>query len=252
MDKFNQLPEGLKRKLEKLIKLRDGAMQIGSLEEANSAASKIQGLLMEYNLEESELTFEEKTTISHELFDIEGVGWSKNEAGWTKTLFHVLCKHNLCMAVFSHPMGDKNKPPKVTFMGNTLNRQIVLYLFDQLVVNLRSMESKRWRGYENGGGHEKRGTFRRGYFLGAVQGITIQLRDQANEIITNTPKGGELIRVTGVELQAYSQNLFPSLRSSTQRGTKSQSGKTLGLADGRSMQMKRGISGSGNQGRLLS
>ena len=249
MDKFNQLPEALKRKLGKLIRLRDGAMQIGSLEEANSVAAKIQELLIQYNLEESEVSFEEKTTISHEIFDIGGVGWGKNEAGWTKTLFHILCKYNLCMAVFTHPGGDKNKPPKVTFMGNTLNRQIVLYLFDQLVENLRAMESRRWREYN---GDEKRGTFRRGYFLGAVSGITSQLRDQTENMVVDTPKGGELIRVTGAELQAYSQNLFPSLRSSSSRGTKSQSGRQIGLADGRAMQLKRGISGSNAQGRLLS
>ena len=70
----------IKGKLEKLVKLQQGATKIGSLEEAANAAEKIQTLLFKYNLSMADINTDEQREE-----DIKNNSLDLSELGRVKT-----------------------------------------------------------------------------------------------------------------------------------------------------------------------
>jgi len=115
-------------RLKKLMALRDGAMSIGNIHEAEAAALAINKILTEYNVAmytgEDEIKDEpiigeraEQLNIRYEQF--------------SRSLMASICKYNYCTSLLSFTAIDK----KITVIGDEVNVQTCWYLHSFLSNN---------------------------------------------------------------------------------------------------------------------
>jgi hypothetical protein len=110
--------------------------------------------------------------------------------------------------------------------------------------------------FRNYTGPEKRNTFLRGFYKGAVQGIEERLRSDEAErksqeqlTIENKDMGLMIVSEKKQVIQYIAENF--KVRSVAQKGLMSQDGRSQGLAAGRTMGIHAGLnSGGGGQRRL--
>lgn len=244
--------EKIVSKLEKLIRKRDSAAQIGNQAEAEAFAKKVTELLLLHNLEESEInTDTNKDNTSHIKLDPEveqEMGWSKNEANWTSVLLNGIAQYNMCKLVKLN-RGSK-LPPGYTIIGAKVNQETVIYLWEQLVPRIRAMAKQRWSEVRNTT-HEKRNTFLRGYYLGCCAALITRIREMNQQVQDENPGLTALIRTNDQQLAKYAEKLFGQLGQSRRRGTKGAHGASFGRRDGKSMNINKGVSGGGGSSRLL-
>lgn len=239
-------------RVQKLMQLEQGAKEIGSLEEAANAAEKVQRLLMKYNLEMSDIsrhTPEEAQSIGRMKY--QDVKARKNEGQWIYRLYSVLATHNFCDIVFTtfYDPEQKKKNKYVNLIGTKENVEVVKFLAEQLEARLRILEGRAW----NSGSHygEKRGAFRRGYFMGAAQGIGHQLDIAKQQMIRDSPQTSALVVQTDKQLAEAVAALFPNLRmGKAPKRLSGQQGAAHGFRDGSSMSINSGIQGGGSHGAL--
>jgi len=245
-------------KINKLIKLRDGAMEIDSPNEAEVASKKIQALLTEYNLEESELHQNEPDQIDSTIITVETftkMKWSKTDAGWKEGMLHMLARNNFCLAVTEghRKYNDKGKliktPPSMQIFGKEVNRETVIYLWSQLVPRVALMGRNRFKEIEHSI-NEKKGAFLRGYYAGVTRGIEQQLIDQGTVMKKEAPKLGELMIVSEKLVRAKMEDHYGGKLSNGRRSRLSGvNGASMGKADGKGMSINKGV-GSGGKGSL--
>lgn len=169
--------------------------------EAEQAAEKVQELLLKYNLSLGDVEArKEKGTkrFNKTFFDLNG-RQGVHDSDWVCSLSSVLAKHNLCQAIHIPPMR------KMVILGEPHNVDVVLYLCDFLVRQIQSACSGAWAIYK---GHEKRGTFRRGFLSGCVYGIQVKLQEQAEQMAARDNNLLGLIKVNSTDLQKYVDEVF--------------------------------------------
>lgn len=166
---MNDLLQSVIAKIQKLMNLKEGAEAVGSIHEAENAAMRVQELLMRYNLD-LETVQATSIQIKAEFFD----GWielgdkqGKSESFWVPKLYSAIANNNLCRAIFDNT--------SVRILGRKDQVELVLYIADQMISKVRIAEKYSWAEYT---GEEKRGTFRRGFYSGAVIGINSRLRNE--------------------------------------------------------------------------
>jgi len=242
-------PESIIEKVQKLLALQKGAEEIGSLAEAANAAEKVQTLLLKYNLEMDDISRHDPGKDQKMgRAKYEGVIAKKNEGQWIYRLYSVLADHNFCDIVFTNYRMDNGKKNKyVNLIGTKDNVLVVKFLADQLELRLRSLEVKAWNK-EGRFTHEKRNSFRRGYLIGACQGIDSQLSEVKRRAMRESEQVHGLVIANEAKLKEALTELFPLLKNG--RRTKSPSAQiagSMGYRDGRSIQINKGM-GSGNNG----
>lgn len=238
---IENLPENIQRKLIALIKKRDNLLEIGSLEEANTFAAKVTEILLKYNLEESSVNVGEKSKLEIDTLQMSDFNWSKNEAEWMSILITVLAKYNMCMAIRNKiRFAGVSLAPRINLVGSKLNREIVIYLFDQLTTNLRYLEKQAWKDVEHFS-PEKRNTFKRGYFKGAIIGITTQLENQKKHIEESIPGVGLMVLNNDTEISLYVKSSFGEIKNTQHKRVKSQLGKEIGYKHGLEIKMNKGL-----------
>lgn len=154
-------------KIQKLLNLKEGAEAVGSLHEAENAASRLQELLFKHNLDLSNITFEKaqkRIKIIDDYFDLRDK-FDKRESAWVPLLYGAIARNNLCRV----GVGKDG----IRIIGHEDNVQLVVYMAEQMIAKVRIAEKHAWDNYH---GEEKRGTFRRGFFAGAASGINTRLR----------------------------------------------------------------------------
>lgn len=223
-------------KIRKLITKQKSAEEIGSLAEAAIFAAKIQDLLTKYNLEIADIgDAQEKPKMGKAVFS--DIKTRKNEGEWEPLLYSVLAKFNYCMLI-THSSGSIIN--FVSLIGTKDNIEIVKFLGDQLQAKIRILEKMDWQEHGRDTS-EKRNTFRRGYFLGAISGIEKQLRDQRDAQMAAQCKVTSLVVQTDKDLKEAVSKLFGSL--STKKAGKSSSsvGKVLGKQRGEGISINKGV-----------
>ena len=233
-------------KIRKLIAKQQSAEQIGSLEEANTFAAKIQELLTKYNLEIADIgDAKEKPKMGKmEFTDIRN---RKSEGKWEPGLYNILAKFNYCMLI-THSAGGT--VVSASIIGTKENIEIVKFLGDQLQTKIRMLEKIDWNDQ---GRHtnEKRGKFRRGFYLGAVNGIRIQLQIQRDAQMASQVKVTSLVVQTDKDLADAVDSIFGHLGKRSGGRSSSSVGRSMGHERGRSMQINRGVGSTGNQKSII-
>ncbi len=239
-------------RVQKLLDLEQGAKAIGSLEEAANAAEKAQKLLMKHNLEMADIAAHDPNQAQKMgRATFQDVVAQKNEGQWIYRLYYVLAEHNFCDIVYTAFIDDNGKKNKyVNLIGTKDNVQVVKFLADQLEPRLRVLEKEAWKTGRLYG--EKRNAFRRGYFMGAAQGIGAQLADAKKKMMRESDQVYGLVVANDQALAQAVSELFPHLKKGRRsRGLSAQIGGSMGYNDGKNISIHKGMgNGSNPQGAL--
>jgi hypothetical protein len=234
-----EIENNILEKIQKLLNLQHGAEAVGSLHEAELAAVRVHELLLKYNLDIADVTGYVKPEASEiNRFDEEGIINPKNEGKWIHNLYSVLCRHNFCKMVINVGIAEH---PFAILIGTKVNVESVKFLGDQLENRIRIAEKEGWRSNYSS---EKRGAFRRGFFLGAVKGIDDQLKLKKLQEEANNNKVTALVVSMDKKLNTFMENEFNNLRPGKASRTSSRMGVKMGYEKGRSMNINSGITGN--------
>lgn len=232
----------IKEKIEKLFRKAESAEKIGSLEEAAIFSSKAQELLVQYNLEMSELDLgETKQEAIGFYVDLKArYGLNKTDGDWLIRLYSTISQFNFCKIVTKGNIG-------LTIVGEEHNIDMVDYICSNLIPTIKQLRLKAWKEYN---GTEKTNTFKRGYYRGAVSGIHAKLREQRDRDSIKYEGLPGLILVSEKLVDEKMRELFPNLGVRRSRNLQGASGLTRGYADGKNIQINKGVSGRSNRLRL--
>lgn len=250
----------IKNKIEKLLKLEKGAKEIGSLEEAANAAAKAQTLMVKYNIEASQIDIDKKeNTMNHEIIVLSDEHkWTKIDGFWMFKMYKSLSQYNFCEIILSdrdtyyrnkNDILTKKKLHRLYLLGEPINIEMVKFMAGQLIERLKMMQKVSYALY---GGPEKRNAFKRGYFIGAVEGINMKLAEmqEANQIQYTGLTG--LIKMTGLAIQDKKKELFGNnLTQVRRKQVSSQHGRAKGQHDGSNMSIRKGIKTNTNSNKYL-
>lgn len=238
-------------KLRKLLALQEKA---GTTEEAANAAAKIRDMLLKYNLDMEAVKRSDPTKVE----EVRQASYNpedltmRHEGKWVTKLTGVIARHNMCQLILTR--GDW-----VYIIGTKSNVQITWFLVEQLVNRLRPMSREYFARYE---GAEKRNTFFRGFFLGAVDGISSTLSKEAAREVYNAKQAHtskleqrpldetqtQAIALTTMlvkeqkRVEDYISSNFRLGKGKTIGKSKSQSGREIGYEAGAGMSINKGIS----------
>lgn len=252
---LDHIDKGLLAKIQKLIKLQEGAKALGNFEEAANAAEKIRDMLMKYNLEmyqveaAGDLTQKQESS-THGEFDAEELT-KPHEGKWITNLARIIANFNMCSAI---PYGSTSK---IFIIGTPSNIEIVWYTCEMIANNLRPQWKVAFKKYE---GREKRNTFMRGFLQGAVEGIQNQLATQqarevweakqAEEKANKNSEDTTAIMRINMQLQ-HARSNYTYIKSQwtitkvKNKGLSGLNGKTQGYEHGKNMSLNKGISHPG-------
>jgi hypothetical protein len=252
---LDHLPKGMIGKIQALLRLEENA---GTPEEAANASGKIRDILMKYNLDlytVSQATAEKKKPgINHFEYNPEDLT-KPHEGKWVLALVKVIARFNMVEIL------TKKRSDDIILIGTEVNIEITWYTLQQLTVRLRTMAKDNFKKYE---GKEKRNTYIRGYYLGAVAGIQTQLSTNAAREVynakiaaqrraTHVPVSAEetsaiAIISMGVEMmksvQDYMNQTF-TFKYSQAAGPRSKglNGRAQGREDGEKISINAGLKG---------
>lgn len=164
--------ENVIERIKKLI--RQANDEACSKEEADTAMKLANRLLLKYNLQLSEIDFREgknkASNIIQEIYDLDDMQ-NRHEAEWVVKLFNVVATANMCDRIHL-VSGKRYGQGRMAIIGLKHNVDITYYMVDQAIAKIRSLETMYWKRYM---GDTKRNTFRRGFFIGAVEGLSMKL-----------------------------------------------------------------------------
>lgn len=242
------IPQYILEKLEKLLALRDGAEKIGSLQEAEVAAQKISELLAKWNVELSTLNFE-KDQYSHIVFEV--LSYNKREAEWIHSLYSTLGKHNFVRVIGRKSLEVSDEVKWLSLIGKPHNIEIVQYLAIQFENKIRHLEKIAWNSIGQNSG-TKRNTFKRGFFRGAIGGLAVKLKEQAEHNSAHIPTFGTLVRQENLTLEQKVQDLFNNnIKSNGQKHLKGTGGIVAGYNSGKNLDLNQGLKKSAFNNKLI-
>lgn len=171
---LSNLPKDLVEKIQKLLRLQERA---GSIEEAANAASKVRAMLLKYNLDLETVQMaggssSQEEPICRPSFNTDELT-KKSEGGWIRSLTEAIAKQNMCTVI-----GTGQTIGLIYIIGTATNAELVWYMVEELSHRIRGMSREAFRKYD---GREKRNTYFRGYYVGAVQGIRSQMEAKIEE-----------------------------------------------------------------------
>lgn len=256
MDKL----EEIKDKLRKLIAKEESARELGNQQEAEAFASKVQQLLLQYELDlgdiknqsaesieikEERFTVYKQSKIALEMLFAPGLGYGtldltiKNESNWIRDLYNVIAMTNFCKILV-----HGSDPYVVVLIGNDMNREFVHFMVLQLVSKMRNLARKSFSNYE---GLDKRNTFIRSFLKGCIEGIRTRLMLDRLAADRNQPQVHALIVQKDRMVQNFLQEKYGNTlgRGKQSRQSSSRDGFNRGLETGRTIDTKVEIRGQG-------
>jgi len=230
------VPENVLELLRKLFAFEEGANKIGSLNEAEVAASKIQEILLKYNLDRDKVKGEKNKYVMRRL-KVSDYS-SKNEGKWIRMLLSGIAVYNLCEIII-RAYGSR-EDSEYCLIGTEENTEIVEYLFNQLRVRIYELSKVSWQTYF---GLEKKNTYLRGFLMGAAIGVRNRLHkdwEKAQESNQNTMA---LVKSNTAELDEFKNSVFTNLKSKGYSSSSSIDGYSKGIKVGKSIDIHKGIAG---------
>lgn len=232
--------ENVIAKIQKLINLKEGAEAIGNIHEAENAALRIQEFLFKHNLSMEDVEnaeIKEKIRMVVTEFDL-NPHQAKTEAEWLFKLFGSIANHYLCKAIRTRHGIIKNDQGVMKILGDTNNVAIVIYTVEQLISKIHIAEKMSWKNYL---GPEKRNTYKRGFLIGAVQGIDAKLSEQERQMTQENNSMALMVINKKKELEAFTLTKFNNIKYSRASGISSQDGSIHGYAAGYKMNINKGV-----------
>jgi hypothetical protein len=269
----------LKDKLKKLMEKAESVKQIGNLEEANAFASKVNDLLLKYNLSKKEIVDHEQEP------EVDGVDSDmevrKAHGDWMAHLLNTLCEYNYCHPIFTCRKIDKEY--KITIVGAHENVEVVSYLYDVLKNRFQDIAKKQFseriKTWQKANSHSlshllnlnvaredikenkdgsctikkpwkyvksfpNRGKFFKSFYLGALVGIRQKMKEdkergQKSEMASQI---NALIKVNDNAIEKYMAKHYPNIKtSSSRKKTVDGAAYANGIAAGKGTSMAKGL-----------
>lgn len=169
-----EVSESILNKIRKLKALSEGAANINSIAESESAALAVNRLLTKYNLSIFDIEeTSDKTSITIEQSDLISV---QNQYGrqWKERLLMVLCRFNYCKVIACSY--------KVFILGTQINTVTVVDLFNSLqsvyIHNAKKSYDNDKQSFRGGKLTEKyKRKYITSYLLGCSIGLSVKLED---------------------------------------------------------------------------
>lgn len=238
-------PENILEKVQKLLDLQVGAIKIGSLQEAQNAAEKVQRLLTKYNLEMADVELHStKNGFDIKSFNFDDIRNKKNESKWIFQLYHTLCFFNYSRFVITNRFDSEKHGYYQTgvIVGSKMNVEVVRKLGLRLEERIRTFEKEAWK--KNGiGKYKNRNAWKRAYFMGAVKGLTYQLRRARDEEEKENSRVTALVIQNEQELMDALTRIFPNLIHKKGKSTQLSNSEAYykGFRDGADMSIREHI-----------
>lgn len=176
-------------RIKKLMRHAESAKKLGSLEEAETFSAKVEELMLEYNIELSQVKLEENEGEFDKWMYGEKVSYKDNQAGqrWRLNLVETLCKYNFCNYTWnsrSHTFrvyGRMENVDTVVWMYNFLSIGL-LRLAQEAHVKRDVMDSFIYG--------QNRYSFLKDWLIGAVDGLKRKFRLQREQSAYSEEIGG--------------------------------------------------------------
>lgn len=236
------MEDKLIKKLQGLNAKAVSAKEIGNIEEAAAFAAKFQELLTKHNLEKTDLNLNGNDPKAEgEWIDLNKEhGLAKTDGKWLQRLYGVVARAN-----FGNIVVHGNC---ITLIAEKHNVEAIQYMVTSLATTIKHLRLQRWKEYH---GPDKMNAFKRGYYMGAVQGINTKLSEQREK---------DMVKYDGLPGLVVTQNklvedkmfeMFGKLGTSRSSRLSGSGGLAAGRKDGRTMSVNKGVSGrSSNTLRL--
>lgn len=152
-------------KIKKLMRHAESAKQIGSMQEAEAFAAKIQELMMQYNIEHIGSIEDEKDNIREEAYD------KINSTWWHKMLLSDIAKYNF-VKVFKYEDSTKS-----LVIGKKLNIENAIWMFNFVKTKIWYAAYYATRKAGKSNPMIDTGQFKKNFYLGAVNGFISKLEE---------------------------------------------------------------------------
>lgn len=227
--------DSLLRKIKSLLEL---SKDENSTHEAETAAKMAQQLMMKYNIEEAEIHGHEPSSLERSLYPVYKI-MKGNEGTWIRSMFSTIAKFNFCSIVITEKYVTDQYEEHFYILGSPTNIEMVTYIAEQLISRIRGIEKLYWERYT---GRDKRNTFRRGFFKGAVNGIYVKLEAQQEQFTEDDSTNALIVR-KDKELEEFKHKIFGKLGKSRSGGSSSRDGRSQGYEAGSNMSINQGVRG---------
>jgi hypothetical protein len=230
----------IQEKIAKLLNKAESAKELGSLEEAAAFTAKVSELLMKYNLSLSDIKGKkDKDDVMANKINLADLhGYNKTEGDWIVQLYNCIAKFNLCRVIKI----NKGDSLAIMLLGDKYNVETVLFISSQMVNRLKILQRQRFKEYSESGGPEKKGTFKRAYFIGAINAIWDKLEQQKVQMERENSNVTTLVRTNELAIADKVEELFGDrVKSGKARKVKGQDGAGYGYQDGKNMEINKGL-----------
>lgn len=230
----------IQEKIAKLLNKAESAKELGSLEEAAAFTAKVSELLMKYNLSLSDIKGKkDKDDVEANKINLADLhGYNKTEGDWIVQLYNCIAKFNLCRVIKI----NKGDALAIMLLGDKYNVETVVFISSQLVNRLKILQRQRFKEYSEAGGPEKKGTFKRAYFIGAINAIWDKLEEQKISMERENSNITTLVKTNEIAIADKVEELFGDrVKSGKARKVKGQDGAGFGYQDGKNMEINKGL-----------
>lgn len=237
--------EAIKEKLKKLIAKEESARKIGNQAEAEAFAAKIQELIMLYEIEVDELMGQSRVfEILNEIFDCSELT-KAHEADWVPYMY------SACQYATFTKVRIFTKSMKVIIFGEEHHKEMLHFMAAQLIVKVRILARESFKAYT---GPDKRNTYFRSFYKGAVVGIQRRLRTEQTNTVNQQQYG--IVLASDKRLDDALSIYMRANRIREGRPTKMNTGSSHdafseGVRAGGQVGIHKGVSGNNKSTKLL-
>ena len=204
-------------KIKKLMKLQQSAEKIGSIEEAETVACKIQELLASHNLSADAIDMtEEKMTncVGEEEFSYHcgtsGVNWRLNLMG-------VIAKYNFCRCINYETWREKER---MKLFGSEANIEVVKYIYEMMLRTFIQANRKACKKYFERGDVVgiTRHSFYKSFLNGCVAGLASKLKEEAEAFANANKKMNGVMVVNDKAISNFIAKKYEQTKSRASSG----------------------------------
>lgn len=218
--------------IEKIKKLQALANS-SNKHEAALAATKMQKLLMQHNLDLE--TVENHAEASPYIKDTEILDCNRLTKGWKSDLYAVIASNNFCTLL------TVSGSPKVSIVGKKHNLEIVRYLYHYLEREIERLATKAAESQYSG-----RAAYIRGFSLGAVHTIGNRLWEAKKDMAEQSDCRALIVK-SDAELKSAVEREFGKVGTAKWTKTGNAAAYQAGRRAGREIPIHEGVAGQEKQ-----
>lgn len=222
--------------LDKAQKLQSLAERAGTAEEAAVAASKLQDLMLRYNVTQAQV----EGHVTEDEMDKQYYNFEekRNYRAFASTLYYNLADLNLCQAIYNPKTGSS------TIIGKKHNIQIVHYLYAYLSREIKRLADKAARYQPNPG------VYRRTFCIGAMNVVLRRLREAKKTVQQETEQTNAIVLAEEGLVKAAFDIAFPRTSKASGPSISDGGAYKAGREAGERIPLNQGVAGRGSVGQL--